>query len=454
MPRVAKKRTDLYVRNLKGKPDQTRPLCYAVGGVSGLHIQVAPTAQERSGKSWLLRYSIEKPDTEPKFTDKKDLWRNYVRREIGLGDYPTVTLEQAREIARGMKEKINEGIDPLAERRKAKTAMLAEMAKAITFREVATQYLEVKGEEWKNPKDFPRWTNAFETYAYPLLGKLQIEEIDTAHILNVLKQKNANTDKKEFWKAKGATAVRLQGHIENVFDFALARKYRTGDNPARWRGHLDHLLPKKGKASKTEHLPALPVEDMARFFAHLQEQDSTGAKALAFGILTAARSGEVRGATWEEIDLKKGLWTVPANRMKAGKEHRVALSPLAIELLKGLPKPRTGLLFPAPRDGEMSDATLKAVIKRMHEHNTDNGKPGYLDPKRGKLVTPHGFRSTFRDWAAEHTNHPREVAEMALAHTIENKVEAAYRRGDLFEKRQALMTDWATYCSEKVNYTF
>jgi integrase len=188
---------------------------------------------------------------------------------------------------------------------------------------------------------------------------------------------------------------------------------------------------------------------MARFFAHLRQQDSAGAKALAFAILTAARSGEVRAATWEEIDLANGVWTVPAERMKAGKEHRVALSPLAIELLDGLPQPRTGMLFPAPRAGELSDATLKAVIMRMHEANTSSGQPGYLDPKRDKLVTPHGFRSTFRDWAAEHTNHPREVAEMALAHTIESKVEAAYRRGDLFEKRRALMADWAGFCFPK-----
>ncbi|WP_293981054.1 site-specific integrase [Stenotrophomonas sp.] len=423
MPRVAKELTDLAVKRLGPKPGQRLPVSYPVGGVSGLSLQVTPAG----GKSWLLRYTVPGP---PGSKQK--------RRELGLGGYPTVTLKQAREKARELREQLAQGTDPVEQRKAQRSALAAEQARAITFEQAASQYIEAKGGEWKNAKHRQQWENTLKTYAFPELGTLRISDIDTPHILAVLEP---------IWTTKTETATRVRQRMEVILDWATARKYREGENPARWKGHLDTMLAKPTKIKPTKNHPALPYPMAADFMADLRDREAVAARALEFGILTAARSGEVREASWAEFDLEGKVWTVPAERMKAGKEHRVPLSEAAVQLLRDLPRLKDNeLVFPAPRGGVMSDQAMKAVIKRMHDAKVKAGGKGYIDPKQDKIITPHGFRSTFRDWAAEATDYANEVVEMALAHTIKNKAEAAYRRGDLFEKRQGLMADWAAYC--------
>lgn len=426
MPRVAKELSALEVKRL------SEPGMYAVGGVPGLHLQVLPGG----GKTWLLRVTIGAT------ADGKQR-----RSEVGLGGYPAVTLQQAREKAREVREKIAQGIDPIAERKAARSALMASRATEINFEEAAKQYIAAKSPEWKNAKHAQQWGNTLETYAFPKIGKLQVRDIDTPHVLEVLEP---------IWKVKTETASRVRGRIEAVLDWATVRKYRDGQNPARWKGYLDSMLPEPTKVAKNGNHAALPFAEAPAFMKHLRKMDGTGARALQFTILTAARSGEVRGATWDEIDLEARVWTIPAGRMKMGKEHEVPLTEDVVALLKALPRfEDNNLVFPASRGGELSDMTLAAVIKRMHETETKAGRKGYIDPKQAdksgnpKIATPHGFRSTFRDWAAEQTDHPREVAEMALAHSIESKVEAHYRRGNLLQKRRALMEDWASFCHPK-----
>lgn len=426
MPRVAKELSALEVKRL------SEPGMYAVGGVPGLHLQVLPGG----GKTWLLRVTIGATASG-----------RQRRSEVGLGGYPAVTLQQARDKAREVREKITQGIDPIAERKAARSALLASRATEITFEEAARLCIEAKSPEWKNAKHAQQWTNTLTTYAFPTLAKLQVRDIDTPHILEVLEP---------IWKVKTETAERLRGRIESVLDWATARKYRDGSNPARWRGNLEAMLPKPSKVAKNGNHAALPFAEAPAFMKHLRKMEGTGARALEFTILTAARSGEVRGAKWDEIDLEAGVWTIPADRMKMGKEHTVPLTEEAVALLKALPRfEENNLVFPASRGGELSDMTLAAVIKRMHESETKAGRKGFIDPKQTdkngnpKIATPHGFRSTFRDWAGETTHHPREVIEHALAHQLKDKAEAAYARGSLFQKRQALMEDWAAYCHPK-----
>lgn len=437
MPRTAAALTDKAVQHLKPQPGQTRPITHAVGGpgVKGLYLQVTPNG----GKSWLLRY------TEPGTGRKGEPPQK--RREMGLGAYPLVTLKEAREKAIEILKRLAQGIDPIAERQAARSALQASRAMDITFEEAARQFLEAKSPEWKNAKHAQQWTNTLTTYAFPVLAKLRVRDIDTPHILEVLQP---------IWKVKTETADRLRGRIEAVLDWATARKYRDGSNPARWKGNLEAMLPKPSKVAKNGNHPALPFTEAPAFMTHLRKMEGTGARALEFTILTAARSGEVRGATWKEIDLEAGVWTIPADRMKMGKEHMVPLTEDAVALLKALPRfDNTDLVFPASRGGELSDGTLAAVIKRMHKSETKAGRKGYIDPKQvdkngnPKVATPHGFRSTFRDWAGETTHHPREVIEHALAHQLKNKAEAAYARGSLFQKRRALMEDWAAYLHPK-----
>jgi integrase len=255
-----------------------------------------------------------------------------------------------------------------------------------------------------------------------VIGPLLVRDVELPQIKAVLDP---------IWTTKTETASRLRGRIESVLNWAAANGYRSGLNPARWRGHLDKLLAKPSKVAKVVHHAAMPLSEVGAFMVKLRAAEGMGARALEFAILTAARSGEVRGATWAEVDTNDAVWIVPAERMKAGREHRVPLSPAAVKLLKVLPRMAgTNLVFPAPRGGVLSDMTLGAVLRRM-----DVG------------AVPHGFRSTFRDWCSERTSYPHQIAEMALAHTIGNKVEAAYRRGDLFDKRRKLMSEWATFCA-------
>jgi integrase len=374
---------------------------HTVGGVPGLAMQVQPSG----ARSWVLRMSIAGK-----------------RREMGLGGFPDVTLADARRRAREEREKADKGIDPIDERKAATSRLRAEQAKAFTFKAAALAYIETHEPGWRNAKHAEQWRNTLAS-TYPIIGTLQVRDVGLSQVLSVLNP---------IWKAKTETASRLRGRIESVLDWATARGYREGLNPARWKGHLDHLLPAPGKITKIGHHAAVAVGDVGAFTQSLRTQHGIGARALEFVVLTAARSGEVRGARWAEIDLESATWTVPGERMKAGKEHRVPLSDAALALLRELPRMAgTDLVFPAPRGGMLSDMTLVAVMRRMEIQ-----------------AVPHGFRSTFRDWCSERTNYPREVAEMALAHTIGDKVEAAYRRGDLFEKRRRMMAEWAAFVAK------
>lgn len=409
MPRVAKELSAAEVRRL------TEPGFYAVGGVAGLHLSV----RNEQARSWILRTRV-----------------GSLRRDIGLGGFPDVTLAGAREAAREAKEKIRAGIDPVAERRELRSQLLAQQAREVTFADAAAEVIKNKQAEASNPKHAAQWASTLKTYAFPVLGKMAVADIEIAHVLKVLRP---------HWETKTETMTRVRQRVEAVLAWATANGHRSGDNPAAWRGNLDAVLPKPSKVAKVKGHAALPYACAAEFMADLRTRDGLAAKALEFTILTASRSGEVRGATWDEIDLAAKVWTVPADRMKAKVEHRVPLSPAAVSLLEALPRMEGNpLVFPAPRGGEMSDATMAAVIKRMNANRPEG--EAYTDPKQDKRpITVHGFRSTFRDWAGESTAYPGEAIEQALAHTIRNAAEAAYRRGDMLEKRRRLMADWADY---------
>lgn len=396
MPRKAKELGALQVSRL------TAPGLHPVGGVAGLRLQVS----DSGARSWILRTTV-----------------GGKRAEIGLGGFPDVTLAGARDAARSMRATIAAGVDPRAESRAARSALQAAVAAARTFDECAEKYIEAKTPEWSNAKHAAQWTSTLKTYASPVMGHLFVRDIGLPHVLDVLKP---------IWLTKNETASRVRARVEQVLDWATTHGYREGLNPARWKGHLDNLLPAPNKVAKVEHHAALPVAEVGAFMARLRAAEGMGARALEFAILTAARSGEVRGATWAEIDMDAAVWTVPAERMKMGKEHRVPLSAPALELLRALPRTEEAkLVFPAPRGGMLSDMTLSAVLRRMDVP-----------------AVPHGFRSTFRDWCSERTNFPRDAAEMALAHAIGDKVEAAYRRGDLFAKRRRMMVEWAAFCAK------
>ncbi len=392
---VAKELSPLAVSRL------TEPGFYRVGGVTGLYLQI----NDRGARSWVLRMVV-----------------GTKRRELGLGGFPTVGLADARTKARAVREQVENGLDPIAEKRKKREQLLADQRRP-TFKKCAEQFMAMKSAEWRNEKHRQQWANTLDQYAYPTIGDLPVNEVTQRHVLAILKP---------IWTSKTETANRVRGRIENVLDWATAHGDRTGVNPARWRGQLDKLLPSPKKIAKVVHHAALSYEQLAGFFQCLNKHAGTSAKALGFAILTAARSGEVRGATWEEIDLSKRVWTVPAERMKGGKEHRVPLSRRAMALLKTLPQRKTGLIFAGQRDKALSDMALSMLLRDVW--------PG---------ITAHGFRSTFRDWAAEQTSFPREVCEQALAHALSNQVEAAYRRSDLFEKRRELMDQWAAFCRKK-----
>lgn len=395
----------------------------AVGGVAGLHLRV-----QGNNRSWILRYLAGvTEDGKPR------------RRDAGLGSYPDVPLAEARESARKLREQLRQGVDPIDHKRAQAPRVFA--SAVLTFHEATRRYIAAKSHEWKNAKHKDQWTNTLKTYADPIIGKLPVDQIGLREVEAVLSP---------IWTTKTETASRVRQRVEAVLDWSTVSGHRSGENPARWRGNLEHVLAKPGKVKKSQNQPALPIDSMPRFMAALRKRDGA-AKALEFAILTATRSGELRGARWDEIDLDSRAWTIPAARMKADREHVVPLSPQAVALLEALPRfADTGLVFPGAR-GQLSDATLAKVIKLMDAADQKNGGAGYRDPKqldddgKPRLVVPHGFRSTFRDWASERTNYPRDVAEMALAHTIENKVEAAYRRGALLTKRAQMMNDWAEF---------
>lgn len=376
---------------------------------AGLYLQVGQTGT----KSWVLRYNMGVTSTGKRRT-----------REMGLGSLNDFSLAEARERARQQRQQLADAVDPIELRRGAKIASMLEAATAITFDKAAGKYIAAHRAGWRNPKHAEQWANTLKTYASPFMGSLPVKAVGVTHVLQALEP---------IWSTKTETATRVRGRIELVLDWATARNYRQGENPARWRGHLDKLLPKPGKVTAVISHPALPYSELGAFMVELREVPTVSSLALQFVILTATRTSEVLNAQWTEFDLKAGLWTIPAARMKAGKEHRVPLSEAALQVLEQA-KTWGGadFVFPGQKPGAaMSNMSLLALLKRM---------------KRPDL-TVHGFRSTFTDWASERTNHSREVVEMSLAHAIESKVEAAYRRGDLFEKRAKIMADWAAYAA-------
>jgi len=412
MPKKAKELSAVEVKRI------TKQGVHAVGGVAGLLLQVTSTAAH----SWILRAKVGSK-----------------RRDMGLGGYPDVTLAGARDKAREMREKIQQGIDPVEERKAAREALKEDQRTRLIFDDAVVRYLTNKQHEFKNAKHFAQWGSTLKTYASPVVGNLPVSDINLNHIIQILEP---------IWLTKTETAKRLRGRIENVLSWATISGFRTGDNPARWKGYLDNVLPKPSKVTKVKHHPSLPAKHIYRFLSNLHKRDGAAAAALEFLILTATRSQDVRGATWSEVDLQECLWTIYEHRGKTGKEHRVPLTDGAIKFLKSLPRmAEDKYLFTAPRGGQLSDMSLSALVKRMHKADIEQGGDGYIDPKENRVAVPHGFRSTFRDWAAEDTNYPNIVVEMALAHSIGNKVEAAYRRGDLLEKRTWLMNDWIKYCN-------
>lgn len=391
-----------------------------VGGVIGLHVQVRATST-----AWILRYqaglnAAGKP------------WR----RDLGLGSYPDVPLSEARDRARDFRRQLRDGVDPVEQRRAQE-----QRVRAITFDDAAKRVIAAKAHGWKNPKHKAQWEATLATYASPILGAMPVDAIELRHVERVLQP---------IWESKTETATRVRMRIEAVLDWATVAGHREGDNPARWQGNLSHLLAPPNKVKRKAAQPALPYADLHRFMQALRQRTGA-ARALELAVLTAARSGEVRGAVWNEIDLDAALWTIPARRMKADKDHVIPLCARAVEILEALPRMAGDLVFPAQRGGELSDATLAKVIKLMHSADVKAGGPGFVDPKEldangtPRVVVPHGFRSTFRDWAAEMTAYPGEMAEMALAHAVSDKTEAAYRRGNMRDKRARMMADWSTY---------
>jgi integrase len=382
----------------------------------GLYLQVvaAPTADEphRVTKSWIFRYAL-----------------NGRPRKMGLGSVRDVTLAQARAKAADARKQAKEGIDPIDDRHVKVVTKAAEEAKAaarpVTFDQCADAYVTAHEAGWRNAKHRRQWKNTLATYASPVFGKLAVGEVDTAMVLKAIES---------IWAKKSETASRVRNRIENILDYARVSGYRTGENPARWRGHLDHLLPARSRVRSVKHHESLPYAEIGAFMAELRDRKAVAARALEFTILTAARTGEVIGARWSEIDLQAKVWTVSAERTKAGRGHRVPLSGAALAVLKGLQlfrQSHADFVFPGDRREKLSNMAMEMLLRRMHRD-----------------VTVHGFRSSFRDWAAECTNFPRELAASALARSVGDKVEAAYRHGDLFEKRRRLMAQWAEFCSK------
>lgn len=398
MPRIAKPLEAIQIRHL------SKPGYHAVGVVPGLMFQVTPTGS----KSWVLRAKVG---------DK--------RREIGLGSYPAVGLALARDKAQQTRDMIVGGVDPVAARVEARQSIiqqqLEEKALDWTFRRCAEAYIKARAPGWRNAKHGQQWENTLETYAYPVIGDMLVRHVGLQHISQIVEP---------HWTTKNETIDRVRNRVELVLDWATVRKYRTGDNPARWKGNLDKLLADRSKVAPVQSHRALDASDLYGFVALLGGISGTAARCLEFVILTACRSGEARLATWAEIDIKSQTWNIPGERMKAGRPHRVPLSDRAMRLLDSLPRIEgETLIFPGRTAGKpLSDMSMTKVLRDM-----------------GVDAVPHGFRSTFSSWCASSTAYPMEVREMALAHAIGNDTVAAYQRSDLFDKRRNLMDDWAKF---------
>lgn len=398
MPHARNKLTALMVKSINavGK--------HADG--NGLFLQV--TAHPKSGelrKSWLVRFTP----------------MNGRVRETGIGGIDVVTLAQAREATSEIRRNAKSGADAVVAKIEVRNEVAKTRAASMTFAQCADAYVKAHESGWKNEKHKAQWTATLTTYAYPIFGKVAVQDVNVSMVMKVLDP---------IWQTKTETASRLRGRLENILDWATVREYRTGENPARWRGHLEKALPARNKSKSVKHHPALPIDEFAPFMRVLREQNGIGARAFEFAILTAARTSEAMGARWEEINLADASWTISADRMKAGRIHRVPLSTPAMSILSSTKGLDPVYVFPGMKAGfPISNMTFLMLLRRMERSD----------------LTAHGFRSTFRDWAAERTDYQNEVAEAALAHTIRNQAEAAYRRGDLFEKRRALMEDWAKF---------
>jgi integrase len=373
---------------------------YADG--AGLYLQVSGNGS----RSWIFRFK-----------------QNGRARDMGLGSLTTVSLATAREMAAECRRKRLAGIDPIEDRQTDRREAQLAAARSMTFDQCRDAFIEAHRAGWRNAKHRGQWTASLATYVTPVLGSLPIQSVDVGLVMKALEP---------IWSSKPETAARVRGRIERVLDWAKVRGFRQGENPARWRGHLDALLPAHRAVRKVKHHAALPYSEIGTFMAALKTREAVAARALEFTILTAGRTGEALGARWEEIDFQAKVWVVPPSRMKSGREHRVPLSRAAVSVLREMQaRHQDHFVFPGDCRGKpLSNMAMLMVLRRMGRDD----------------LTAHGFRSTFRDWAAECTNFPREVAEAALAHVIGDKVEAAYRRGDLFEKRRRLMESWAAYC--------
>ena len=380
----------------------------------GLYLQVTP-----NGASWLMRYE-----------------RSGRERWMGLGALRDFSLSEARARARAQRQLLADGIDPLDLRKSERVKQALERAKAISFEAAAKQYSDVNQGKWESRKYSAQFLSSLKDHAFSIIGNLPVSAIDTGLVIKVL-ERHVEAERGHpagrFWDVVHVTADRVRTRIEAVLDFAAVRGYRpAGDNPARWKGHIANVLPARTKQQRDNHHPALPYSEAAEFVALLHAREGVAALALEFTILTCARTGETLRAVWDEIDLHAKMWIIPANRMKGGKEHRVPLCNRALEILEAVPRESGNpFVFVGPRDGALGAVAMNKLLKRM-------GRSG---------ITVHGFRSTFRDWGAEQTTYPSEMLEMALAHTVGNKVEAAYRRSDMVEKRRRLMADWARYCA-------
>ena len=440
MPKKVRELTSTEVRRLTHAVSKKKGKAYnalhPVGGVAGLLLQVTPLG----GRSWIYRTVV----------DGK-------RQNIGLGGFPEISLSDARNKARAIREDIQRGINPKEQRKADRLARLDAQRKKRTFEEVSRECHKIRTAEFKNAKHADQWINTLETYAFPVIGQMPVNEIETGHVVDVLR---------EIWQTKHETATRVRQRIASVMDYASASNLREGSNPAA-PARIKDLLPKskavKKKAGGKKHHPRVPIDDMPRFMADLRPRSAISAKALEFAILTAARSGEVRGATWSEIDLGARLWSLSAERMKADRPHKVPLSDAAVRLLEGLPRGADDdLLFPAPRGGQLSDMTLNKMLKDMHAAKVKAGEPGYSDPDQaGRVATPHGTaRSSFKDWSRRSTSRklseghfspfPDEWGELALAHVNSDETRAAYARDELLAERMELMQAWADFCGGDV----
>jgi integrase len=419
MPKITKPLTDLAVRKI------TRPGWHSVGGVAGLLLQVREPAKPGAviPRSWILRVRIGSE-----------------RRPIGLGSYPQVSLAQAREQAAKLVLEAKQGVNLHAKKRAQKSALIAAASKNKTFKDCAEAYMEAHSADYTNDKHRKQWPATLKNYAYPVIGSMLVADIAMTDVRKVLEQETIAPDgtKGKLWYTKTETAKRLLGRIKTILDYAIVNEYRTGNNPAQWTGFLDTQLPSPKKISESRHQPALPYDHAPSFMGKLRQNESISSKALQFLILTGVRSGSVRLAEWSEIDITKKLWIIPATHTKARKEHRVPLQPQAIKLLKSLPKlAGTQIVFPNNKGGPLSDMALSQLMRGMHERGEFLGE-----------AVPHGFRSTFRDWAAEQTSYPDELRKIASMHAVSDAVKAAYERTDLLDKRRDLMNEWAKFLDE------